>query len=209
MNRPVSVTIAAISVVVLLLVSAVWPLVGGDELLGLGNSAAPGGNIPPGPRVDLIQGAPPSLNGTAQDTSQPPLQPDKISQPGDSSAPDLAEASNGDMNQPDNPAGIQPDSNANPSDNGIMRNMRILQYALYVIVIVCGLIAFGGLWAWKPWGIVMAVITSLIVIVMSAVSFFGISSTLMLIESIVKVIIALVVIVLVLLPVSRVVKTEV
>jgi len=209
MKRPVTVTIAAISVVVLMLLSAVWPLVGGDELLGLGYSGAPGGSMPPGTQGDLLQGIPPSLDGTEQSGMRSPSILDGTTQSGDAGGQNMGEAQNGEQNQPGVPAGIQPNSGEVPSGDGTMPIMRILQYALYALMIVCGLIAFGGLWTWKRWGIVMAVITSVIVIVMSAVSYFGMISIVMLIENIVKILIALAVIVLVLLPGSKVVETEV
>lgn len=87
--------------------------------------------------------------------------------------------------------------------------MRILQYVLYALVIVCGLIAFGGLWTWKRWGIVMAVVTSVIVIVMSVMMLFGMVSTVVLVESIIRIVIALAVVVLVLLPKSKTMETAI
>jgi uncharacterized membrane protein (DUF2068 family) len=106
---------------------------------------------------------------------------------------------------PDN--GMQSNSSQVPSGSGLMSIMRILQYVLYALVIVCGLIAFGGLWTWRRWGSVMAVVTSVIVTVMSVVSLFGMFSTVVLIESIVRMLIALAVVALVLMPGSRAVET--
>jgi len=199
MKRPGSVTIAAILVVVLLLISAVWPLVGGDELLGMGNSGQPGANMPSGSQGNLPDAIPPGFEGTAQ----PPSQPDGTPQPGMGGAPD------GQQGQPGMADGMQPNFGEAPAGNGMIPIMRILQYVLYALVIVCGLIAFGGLWTWKRWGNVMAVITSVIVIVMSAVSLFGMISTAVLVESIIRMVIALAVAILVLLPRSKVMQTEI
>lgn len=199
MKRSGTVTIAAILVVLLLLVSAVWPLVGGDELLGLGNSGQPGRNMPSGPQGNPPDGTPPGFNGTVK----PPSQPEGTPQPGMDGAPD------GQQVQPGMTGGMQPNIGEVPTGNGMMPIMRILQYVLYALVIGCGLIAFGGLWTWKRWGIVMAVVTSVIVIVMSVVSLFGMISTVVLVESIIRIVISLAVTVLVLLPKSKVMETAI
>ncbi len=185
MKRPVTVTIAAILVVFLLLISAVWPLVGGDELLRLGNSGQPGANMPSAPQGNPPEGTPPGFDGTMQ----PPSLPERASQPGMTAA-------------------MQSNFGKAPNGNGMMP-MRILQYVLYALVIVCGLIAFGGLWTWKRWGIVMAVVTSVIVIVMSVMMLFGMVSTVVLVESIIRIVIALAVVVLVLLPKSKTMETAI
>lgn len=196
MKRPGTVTFAAILVVVLLLISAVWPLVGGDELLRFGNSGQPGGILPSGPLGNLPAGTPPSSDGTVQ-LGTP--------QPGTGGAPKGMQGQPGIGGAPDN--GMQSNSSQVPSGSGLMSIMRILQYVLYALVIVCGLIAFGGLWTWRRWGSVMAVVTSVIVTVMSVVSLFGMFSTVVLIESIVRMLIALAVVALVLMPGSRAVET--
>ena len=198
MKRPVTVTFAATLVVVLLLISAVWPLVGGDELLGSGASGQPGANMPSPSQGNPPNGTPRGFDGT---TVQPPTQPDRTLQPGMGGAPGREQG------QPGMTGGMQPNLGEAPAGNGMMSIMRILQYILYAFVIVCGLIAFGGLWTWKRWGIVMAVVTSVTVIAMSVVSLFNMITTVVLVENIVRILIALTVVVLVLLPKSKVMET--
>jgi hypothetical protein len=181
MKRPITISLAAFFVLALLLISAVWPLVGGDQLLGL-NRGGTGRTMPQGGLVP--QGTPSGDQGN-------------IPQDG----------------QGQNPAGLgnfsgnggQPQMNGSnfPNQNGTMQFTRILQYVLYALVIVLGLIAFGGLWAWKRWGMVMAIITAAVVLIMTITGLFRAFSTIVLIEDIVKILLAIAEAVLVLLPKSK------
>jgi len=78
----------------------------------------------------------------------------------------------------------------------LMPVMRILQYVLYAIIIVCGLIAFGGIWMEKRWGSMMAMITAAIVVVMTVTSLLGVMSSVVLIENIIKLLLVIAVVVL-------------
>jgi hypothetical protein len=191
MKRPNTITIAAILVVVLIVISAVWPLVGGDQLLGIGGSGGPGGGTPQDPQGTNPQGTP-RPGGTPLDGA--PLSMGDIPQGG--------------QFQPGQ--GGNPDTGTQPGEsNGLMPVMRILQYVLYALIIVCGLIAFGGLWSWKRWGSVMAIVTSVIVLVLPVIALFGMVTTISLMENIAVIVIALTTCVLVLLPRSKYVETTV
>jgi hypothetical protein len=80
---------------------------------------------------------------------------------------------------------------------------RTLEYVLYSLILALGLIAFNGLWRWKFWGNVVSIITASIVIVPTLPMIFKNVPTLVLIECLIKVILAAGVIVLVLVPASR------
>jgi hypothetical protein len=179
MKRPKVITAAAILALVLLLAGAVWPLVGGDQLFQHDNAVRPGGSLP--------QGVPAEM-------------------PGKGSVPQMGSAQTA-------PGGFPENGPATGSQNGIGGSglnsiMRVLEYVLFVLVIILGLLAFGGLWTQKRWGSVMAIITSVIVVVMSVTAFFGPFLTVTLIESIAKMIISITVIVLVLLPGAKMIQTE-
>jgi ethanolamine utilization microcompartment shell protein EutS len=77
-------------------------------------------------------------------------------------------------------------------------------------VIVCGLISFGGLWAWRLWGNIMAIISSVLA---TGTAFFELfdrfagrfvlTNTTDVIETVIKTILSIGVIVLVSLPGSK------
>ena len=177
MKRPITITIAAVLVLVLLLLSAVWPLVGGDQLLGLGGASRGG-----------MGGGMPSQGGTAPGNFQGGTPPSQNSQ----------------GQAPSTTGGFQTGSTGfSVNQSGLMKLTRILQYALYALEIIFGLIALGGLWTWKRWGIVMAIITSAIVLIATIPGMFRMFSAVSLIENILKVLLAIGVIVLVVLPKSK------
>lgn len=185
MKRPNTITTAAILIVILMVISAVWPLVGGDQLLGVGSNGGPGGGMPLGPlganpQGTLPEGTPPSMGDLPQGGQFQPGQ-------------------GGNLNN-----GMQPGQS-----NSLMSVMRILQYVLYALIIVCSLIAFGGLWTWKRWGSIMAIVTSVIVLVMSVTLLFGMVTTANLIKNIAAIAIALTTCGLILLPRSKYIETTV
>jgi hypothetical protein len=193
MKRPAIKTAAAVLVIALVFFSAVWPLVGLDEVLGLGSGRS--GGMGQAPQGGMPQGTPPAFDGTplanmpgqmAQGTPLAELQ--GTTQPGQGGVP---------------AAGMQPNMPDGTGQSGLMPVMRILQYVLYAIIIVCGLIAFGGIWMVKRWGTVMAIITATIVAVMTVTSLIGVMSSAMLIESIIKLLLVVAVVVLALIPAAK------
>lgn len=179
MKRPITLIIAAVLVLVMVLLSAVWPLVGGNQLLGMptggGNrSGGVNGRIPNG----TFQGNLPQ-NGQSQGNSS-------------INGSQTGTRTGGSINQ-----------------SGLMQLTRILQYGLYAVIIILGLIAFGGLWTWKRWGIVMAIITAAVVLIATIPGMFRFFSIVTLIENILKVLLAIAVIVLVVLPKSKPIQATV
>jgi hypothetical protein len=179
MKRPLIKTVAAILVLVFVLFSAVWPLAGVDELLGINNGYRPGGGMPVGSQGIIPEGTPPSFDGTPQ--------------------PGLGGGPGG---------GMQPNTGNGMRQSGMMPAMSILQYVLYAVIIVCGLIAFGGFWLNKRWGSVMAIITAVIVLVMTITAMFGVLPTALLIENIIRLLLGIAVIILAVLPGKRIPETN-
>ena len=184
MKRPIIKTVAAILVLVFVLFSAVWPLAGVDELLGISDGNRPGGMIPVGPQGNMPEGTPPVFDGTLQAEMQGQLL-QGTSQPGQGGGP-------GEGMHPNTGDGMRP--------SGLMPAMQILQYVLYAVIIVCGLIAFGGFWLNKRWGSVMAIITAVIVLVMTVTAMLGNISIASLIENVIKLVLGVAVIILAILP---------
>ena len=182
MKRPVTLTIAAVLVLVLIVISAVWPLVGGQSLLGRTGLRGGGGFPQRNFSAENSQwGTPPARLRENQNQAAP-------GQPG------TGTENSGSGTQ------FQPDGRMPANRGGAMQLMRIFQYALYAVELVLGLVAIGGLWASKRWGIVLAIITSAVVLVATAAGFFRPVSMFLLIENLLKVVIAVGVIVLVVLP---------
>ena len=195
MKRPVTLIIASALTLILVLFAGIWPLAGGDQLIGAQGGAftnRDGRNFGQDGQM-LPQGTP------SADQSQMP-QPQNNNGQGQN-PPGMGNGAQGGMQAPTNQGvpGSQP---------AMMQTQRILQYCLYVLIIVLGLIALGGLWLSKPWGTVVAIVASAVVIATSAIGLFRMISTISLIENIVKMLIAIAVIVLVLLPKKKEVKTE-
>lgn len=193
MKRPAIKTAAAVLVIVLVMISAVWPLVGFDELLGFGSGR--GSGMAQAPQGGMPQGTQPAFDGTPQANmpgqmaqGTPPAEMQGTPQPGQGGAP---------------AAGMQPGMPNGEGQNGLIPVMRILQYVLYAIIIVCGLIAFGGIWLGKRWGTVMAIITAAIVMIMAVTSLIGAISTVMLVENIIKLLLAAAAVVLALMPAAK------
>jgi hypothetical protein len=97
-------------------------------------------------------------------------------------------------------ADMQPGMPGDSGQGDLIQIMRVLQYALYAVIIVCGLIAFGGIWMGRRWGSVMAVVTALVVIVMTVSIMFTAISTTALVVNIASLVLAAAVIVLAVLP---------
>jgi hypothetical protein len=193
MKRPVTLLIAAILVALLVLISAVWPMVSGQKLLGgtrFANEPQPAqGNVP--------TGEPPG--GT------PPTQPGN----GNNRQPMNSNSSTGPMNNgasTTNPGKPGAGMNGGLADGSIKN--RILEYVLYSVILILGLVAFGGLWISRRWGIVVSIITAALVFVETLPGLFRSISTINLVVSLIKVVLAIGIIILVVLPVSQPVHSQ-
>lgn len=184
MKRPMIKTVAAILMLVFILFSAVWPLAGVDELLGISDGNRPGGGMPVVPQGNMPEGTPPAFDGTLQAEMQ--------------SQAMLGTPQTGQGGGPG--GGMQPNTGDGMRPGGLMPAMRILQYVLYAVIIVCGLIAFGGFWLNKRWGSVLAIITAVIVLVMTVTAMFGAMTAASLIECIINLLLGVAVIILAVLP---------
>lgn len=182
MKRPVTLTIAAVLVLLLIAISAVWPLVGGQNLFG-GIGPRNGGGFPKRDfsAENFQQGTPPARSRENQNQADP-------GQPG------RGTENSGSGTQ------FQPGGRMPANRGGAMQLLRVFQYVLYAVELVLGLVAFGGLWASKRWGIVLAIITSAVVLVTTVLGFFRPVAMFPLIENLLKALIAIGIIVLVVLP---------
>lgn len=199
MKRPVTITVAAILVLLMVLVAAIWPLVGGDQMIGVESFNRSRGGMPgnfSGTPQAQMQGTPmPDQNGQ-NPGGQPPAQDNQIQ-----STPMAGQNGQGQPGQGRFGNG--------PRQNGMFGGLRIFEYVLYAAIIVLGLISFGGLWNWKKWGTLLAIITSAVVVAGTVPSFIRVFSPLLLVEAILKIALAIAVIVLVLLPKSKIMETNV
>jgi hypothetical protein len=192
MKRPITLTIAAILLLVMLLLSSVWPVVGGDRLLGINtgfgrfSGGFPGGNPPSG---NFQQGTPPGNFPQGTLSAQPNGTQSGFSQNGQNQ-----NGTGNGMNQQ-----FQPGNGVRGNRGGMMGN-RVLQYVLYAVELLLGLAAIVGLWLSKRWGMILAIITSAIVLVATIPSMFRIFSVFSLIENLLKILLAIGIIVLVVIP---------
>jgi hypothetical protein len=187
MKRPVLLTIAAVLVLVLVLLSAVWPMVGGNRVTGMAGGPSQGQMTQRTPPAGNFQKGTPDWNNNG--------------------------STSGNQGTNSNGTGTgQPGfRNGNRSNNrgGMMGLTRILQYCLYALEIVLGVIASIGLWMSKRWGRVLAIITAALVLVVTIPGMFRMFSVYSLIENLAKVILAVGIIVLVVLPKSKPVQAAV
>ncbi len=199
MKRPVTLTIAAVLVLVLILLSSVWPVVGGDRLLGRSTTSArfsgrfTNGNLPSGgfqqgtPSGNFPQGTP---SGSLNDNQS------GLGQNGQNGSGNGANQS------------FQPGTGMRGTRGGMMRG-GALQYVLYAVEFLLGLAAIVGLWLSKRWGIVLAIITSAIVLIATLPGMFRFFSAASLIESLLKIVLAIGIIVLVAIPKPKPVQPQV
>jgi hypothetical protein len=187
MKRPVTIIIAAVLVVFLVLISAVWPMVSGQKLLGgtgLPNESQPQQGI--GPTGDQPQGTPPQPgNGNNR-------------QPMDGTQGTGSFNNGASTGQPG-----QPPEGMDGVQKGSFQKNQILEYILYSVILVLGIVSFGGLWISRRWGIVVSIVTAALVLVETLPGLFQTASTISLVDSLLKVVLSIGIIVLVVLPVSQ------
>jgi hypothetical protein len=185
MKRPIVLTIAAILVLVMILLSAVWPMVGGDRWLGMGTASArfsggfTNGNFPSG---RFQQGTPSGNFPQGTPSGQPNGNQNGFVQNG-----------NGTNQSFQTGTGFR-------GTRGGMMGGRVLQYVLYAVELLLGLAAIVGLWLSKKWGVVLAIITSAVILVATIPGMFRFFTTFTLIESLLKIVLAIGIIVLVAIP---------
>ena len=181
MKRPVTFIIAAALILVMILLSAVLPMVGGNRLAGGGF-----------PRAGFAVGA--GRFGSPQSgNTQNGTTPNQNFVPQSGQTPQGQTSSNGNTQ-------FRPGTRGNFNGNRTTPLLRILQYALYAAELILGLLAIVGLWLSKRWGVVMAIITSVVVLAATIPGMFRVFSTFILVENLLKVILAIAIIVLVVLP---------
>ncbi|MHC1740396.1 MAG: hypothetical protein AB9897_04720 [Anaerolineaceae bacterium] len=184
MKRPITFTVAAALVLLLILISSIWPMLGGERLLG-GAPNSIQGSLPPSPRGPSSNQLDPAQNGSLPDGQG--------IQPGD-----------GTQFQPANGMGVN-----NAGSMLINRILLYALYALYAVILILGLIAIGGLWVSKRWGVVLAILTSVVVMISAIPQLFRQPAVFSLIENLLKVLLAIGIIVLVLIPRRKHVDTVV
>jgi len=87
--------------------------------------------------------------------------------------------------------------------NTLFRFIRIGTIGLYCTVLALGLLAAFGLWKQKKWAAILAIILSALILLASIPGFLRIFSWLIFSETLLKILLSLVVIILLLLPASR------
>lgn len=190
MKRPVTFIIAAALILVMIILSAVLPMAGGNRLVGGGF-----------PRAGFAAGAGRFGRSQPGNTQNGTMQtPNFVPQSGQT--PQGQTSSNGSTQ-------FQPGTRGTFNGNRTAPLLRILQYGLYAAELILGLIAIVGLWLSKRWGVVMAIITSAVVLAATIPGMFRMFSTFILVENLLKVILAIAIIVLVVLPRPKPVQTPV
>lgn len=184
-NKPVTLIIAAGVLLLLILLSALLPLVGGDKwLMGFrqtGGGKSGMGLTPPQGDSNFNPGNVP------QGTFTPGENP----------------GGNGSFPQGEVPQGGRPQGNFSPTNSGLSGVWRILQNVLYVVELALGILAIAGMMLKKNWGLILGIIVAFAVFVISVIGLFRMFTTPTLVMNIVKILLAAAVIVLSLLPKTR------
>jgi vacuolar-type H+-ATPase subunit I/STV1 len=96
------------------------------------------------------------------------------------------------------------------SRNGLFRLFRVLrivQIVYGIILFITSVIAAYGLWKMKRWGMVLAIIIAVLALLAAAPSFLRVFSLLLIGQALLRIVVAIAIIVLVSLPISRKVYT--
>lgn len=181
-SKSILLIITAGLLLLLILVSALWPLLGGDRML------MTAGGLRGGRNADGM--TPPQGDGNFDPNNMP--QPQGTFVPGDNA--------NG---QGSFTPGDRPQGGFSPSNTGLSTLWRILQNILYVVELALGILAIVGIWLKKQWGIVLGIIVASVIFIFTIVGMFRMFTTIAVIENIVKCLLAVAVIVLSLLPRTR------
>lgn len=184
-NLPVPLAIAAGLLLLLILLSALFPLVGGDRLL-MGFRQSGNGNFNQGM-------TPPQGNGSFN----PENLPNGTFTPRDNSN------GNGSFPQGQLPNGTRPQGNFSPSNSGLSAVWRILQSILYVVELALGVLAIVGMMLKKRWGLILGIVVSSVVLIVTIIGLFRMFSPLTLVLNILKLLLAAAVVALSLLPKTR------
>lgn len=211
MKRPVTLTIAAVCVLVLILVSAVWPMVGGNRLLGIENfpqgAAAPEQGRFGGANVSGTPSALATPEGTpSAEQAQPGGQPQA---PSDQQAPQgNPPDQNGQQGTPSNNGQVpqfdrQRQGGQARGGWGMLRFNGILADVLYALEIALGNAAIIGLWLSKRWGSILAIILAALVLIVTLPGLLQMTAVALVVENVLKVLLSVGIMVLVLLPGSR------
>lgn len=205
MKRPVTLTIAAVCVLVLILVSAVWPMVGGNRLLGIESfpqgAAAPGQGRFGGANASGTPSALATPEGTpSADQAQPGGQPQAPQgNPSDQNGQQGTPPNNGQAPQFDR----QRQGDLARGGWSMFRFNGVLAYVLYALEIALGIAAIIGLWLSRRWGRILAIILAALVLIVTLPGLLQMTAVVLVVENVLKVLLSVGIMVLVLLPGSR------
>ena len=184
-KRPAVITIAAISLVMLVVVSSGWALAGNFGLLGT-NAGLPGVGVMRGDGTKSPEG----ISGQVPANIRPGTGTLNQGNRGSGQGLPIMRTVQGIVGTSGNPAGLF----------GIISSMTT---GLNVIALVLGIIAAVGLWKKKKWAAILAIILSAILLLVNLPGVTRIFFPLLFGINLLKVLLALAVIVLLLLPSAR------
>ncbi len=179
-SRPITLIVAAGLLLLLLLLAALLPLVGGERLFFMAGRA--GGQ--------QFNGRTPGQAAPNFDLKNPPQNQDNFN-------------GNNQGNGTNSGSSQTYRGNFSSSNTGFSSVLRILQRILEWVELGLGILAIVGLWLKKRWGIVLAILISVLIFCFTLTGMFRMFNTIIFIENLAKVLLAAAVTVLVLLPQSR------
>jgi hypothetical protein len=211
MKRPATLTITAVCVLVLILVSAVWPMVGGNRLLGIET-------FPQGmgaPEQGRFGGANASGTPSALATPEGTPSADQAQPGGQPQAPSDQQAPQGNPSDQNGQQGTPPNNGQAPQFDrqrqddlarggwSMFRFNGVLAYVLYALEIALGIAAIIGLWLSRRWGRILAIILAALVLIVTLPGLLQMTAVVLVVENVLKVLLSVGIMVLVLLPGSR------
>ena len=176
-NGPLMIKVAAVCLIALILVSAVWSLATSFGLVRIGGAFGSAQILGGRPNGGFPQG-----NFRNDGNTQPP----------------------GNFQPPENfRNGAGPNFAGRTGFSNIFRATRVAGIGLNVAALLLGTVAVIGLFKHTKWGVVLAIILAVLLGLSSLFGVFRIMLPLVLIQSIVKLVLAIAVVVLLLLPATR------